>query len=184
MELEKLEGSIIGVIGKRINYDYQDKKVSQIITNKQADSLRIVKLDDSILDKKYNELSKRDQNKVDLASKLHDKTIILSNFSEGLLKKDMEYFKSIFKKIVTYDKKIILIDKNSELFLNCVDNIYVINNDNILYETKDIYDINLTKYIDLPKIVDFNFKCKDLGIRIDHYQELDELLKAIYRIKS
>ena len=184
MELKELDGSLIGVISSSVKIDLENKKVSEIVTNKQNDSLRIVRLDENILDKKYSELSNRDKNKVILASKLHDKVIILSDFSKGLLKKDIEYFKNIFKKIVTYNKKIILIDKNSELFLNCVDKLYVINNDDIIYETSDIYDKELASYIDLPKLVDFNFKCVDLGVRIDHYQELDELLKAIYRIKS
>ena len=184
MELKNLEGSIIGVNSIPLKEDYQDKKVSEIITNKVNDSLRIVKLDESVLDKKFNDLAIRDKNKVMLASKLHDKVIILSDFSKGMLKKDIEYFKSIFKRIINYDKKIILIDNNSELFLNCVDKLYVINNNDIIYETSDIYDNNLAKFIDLPKIVDFTHQCENLGIRIDHYQEFDELLKAIYRIKS
>ena len=54
----------------------------------------------------------------------------------------------------------------------------------ILYETDDIFDNNLSKYIELPVIVKFNNKSNDLGVKINHYKELDDLLKAIYRIKS
>ena len=71
-----------------------------------------------------------------------------------------------------------------DLFLNCVDRIYVINEDEIKYETIDIFDKTLGLYADYPKIVEFYFKGIDLGVRLDQYTELDELLKAIYRIKS
>ena len=69
------------------------------------------------------------------------------------------------------------------MFINLVDKFYVINKD-IVYETDDIFDNNLSKYIELPVIVKFNNKSNDLGVKINHYKELDDLLKAIYRIKS
>ena len=185
MELEKLKGSIIGVINYQIKKDdFSDSLVKDIITNKPIESLKMVRLEEKILEKKFNELSSRDKNKVILASKLHDKIIILNKFTKGMIKSDIIYFTALFKRIVKYDKKIILIDSNTEIFLNCVDNIVVFNNNDIIYETKDIYDINLSKYCDLPKIVDFINISVDLGVHINHYLELDELLKAIYRIKS
>ena len=119
-----------------------------------------------------------------MASKLHDKEIVLVNFSRGLLKKEISYFKSLFRKVVSYNRRIILIDKNAELFLNCVDRIYVINNDTVKYDTIDIFDKILELYIDPPQIVEFSNRCEKMGIRLDHYTELDELLKAIYRIKA
>ena len=77
-------------------------------------SLKMVKLDETILDKKFSDLSSNYQNKVILASKLHDKEIVLVNFSRGLLKKEISYFKSLFRKVVSYNRRIILIDKNAE----------------------------------------------------------------------
>lgn len=185
MELSTLNGKIIGVITD--NYkedDFKDLLVRDIIVNKTQESLKMVKLDESVLDKKFSDLSTNYKNKVILASKLHDKEIVLVNFSRGLLKKEMNYFKSLFKKVVNYNRRIILIDKNAELFLNCVDRIYVINNDAIKYDTVDIFDKILELYIDPPQIVEFSNKCEKMGIRLDHYTELDELLKAIYRIKA
>lgn len=185
MELESLNGNIIGVVNSDYkNADLENKLVSDIILKKAAEALKMVKLDADVLNKSFSDLSIRDKNKVILASKLQDHVIILVNFSKGLLKKDIEYFKGLFKKIATYNRKIILIDNNAFLFLNCADKIYVIKNDKIVYETESLFDKNLEVYIDLPKIVDFVYKCENIGIRIDHYQEIDELLKAIYRIKS
>ena len=69
------------------------------------------------------------------------------------------------------------------MFFNLVDKVYVLSNE-IVYETSDMFDKTLSKYIDLPKIVEFTNKSENKGIKINHYKELDELLKAIYRIKS
>ena len=74
-------------------------------------------------------------------------------------------------------------DINSNLFFNLVDKVYVLSNE-IVYETSDMFDKTLSKYMDLPKIVEFTNKSENKGIKINHYKELDELFKAIYRIKS
>ena len=185
MELTSLKGNIIGVISKQYQTDnFDGKKVKDLITNKVHESLKMVKLDETYLEEHFENLSNRNKNKVILATKLHDKTIILINFSKGLVKKDIEYFKALFKKISRYNKKIILIDNNLDLFLNLVVRIYVIDNDEIKYETLNLYDKTLKLYADLPPIVNFTYKCFDEGVRLDYYSELDELLKAIYRIKS
>lgn len=184
MELEKLKGNIIGVISD--DYEllkYQGLMVKDIVKKKSLDALKMAGLTPEYMDKLFDKLAYRDKNKVILASKLQDKVIILNNFSKGLTGKDIEHYKKLFKRIVSYNRKIILIDKNSEMFINLVDKFYVINKD-IVYETDDIFDNNLGKYIELPEIVKFNNKSNDLGVKINHYKELDDLLKAIYRIKS
>lgn len=185
MELGSLNGNVIGVIAD--NYksdDFKDTLVSEIITKRIEETLKMVKLESSVLEKRFSDLSSRNKEKVILASKLHDKEIILVNFSEGLIKSDLDYFKTLFRRVTKYNKKVILIDKNTELFLNCVDRIYVLEDDSIKYETVDIFDKILELYVDLPKIVDFANRCEKVGVRLDHYTELDELMKAIYRIKS
>ena len=102
MELSNLKGRIIGIISNSYkNIDYRDKDVKDIITKKVSESLKMVKLDESILTKKFNDLSISNKNKVILASKLHDKEIVLYDFSSGLTSKDMNYFKTLFKKIIS-----------------------------------------------------------------------------------
>ena len=185
MELEKLDGNIIGIISNDFqNENFSGKKVREIIVKKVNESLKMVRLNLEILDKNFEDLSSRDMNKVILASKLQEKVIILINFSKGMLKKDLEYFKALFKKIKNYDRKIILIDYNAELFIGLVNHYYVFSNNQMKYETKDIFDRVLENYIDMPSIARFINQCESDGIRLDHYYELDELLKAIYRIKS
>ena len=182
MELE-LKGSIIGVISDDFKEPDLSGKVKDIVVKKTSDALKMVGLDYSYLEKEYSELSWNIKNKIILASKLQDKEIMLVNFSKGLTNNDIDFFKKLFKKIVGYGRKIILVDKNSELFLNCVDNLYVINKE-IILETDDLYNEELKKYIDVPSIVEFTHKSLENGIKLNHYNDLDDLLKAIYRIKS
>ena len=183
MELEKLNGTIIGVV-KNVSEDISHKLVKDMLNNKASASLKMVGLNDSYLNLYIDELSYRDYQKVLLASKLHDKVIILNNFSKGLLKKDIEFFKILFRKITEYDRKIIIIDKNAEMFFGLVDNIYVFNENEIIYETNDIYDKKLEEFIDLPMVVKFVDISFSKNVKVNHYKEFDELLKAIYRIKS
>lgn len=184
MELESLNGNIIGVISS----DYVDfptgELVKDIVVKKPLEALKMVGLKSDVLEKKFSELSSRDKSKVMIASKLQDKVIILKNISKGLIKKDIDFLKILFKKIEKYNRKIILVDNNGYLFLDCVDKIYVINNSEIIFETEDFFSEELEKYIDLPEIVKFINLAAKKGIRLNHYVDLDELLKAIYRIKS
>lgn len=179
----ELKGSIIGIVSNDYIEDELKGMVKDIVVKKSSDALKMVGLDDSYLDKDFSDLSDRDKNKIILASKLQNKEIKLINFSKGLTNKDMEFFKKLFKKIVSYGRKIILVDKNSNMFMNCVDNLYVINKE-IVLETDDLYNEKLKKYIDVPSIVEFTHKSLENGIKLNHYNDLDDLLKAIYRIKS
>ena len=182
MELSSLNGNIIGVINYDIKESYNGL-VKDIVIKKTEQALKMVGLTEEVLDKNFEDLSFRDKNRVILASKLQEKIIILNNFSRGLTKKDIEFFKGLFKKVAKYDRKIILIDKNGELFINLVDNIYVFNNEEVL-NFKSLYDNDLVNWIQLPKIVEFTRKTLENGVKINEYKEIDELLKAIYRIKS
>ncbi len=179
----ELKGSIIGIVSNDYIEDELKGTVKDIVIKKSSDALKMVGFDDSYLDKDFMDLSDRDKNKIILASKLQNKEIKLINFSKGLTNKDIDFFKKLFKKIVSYGRKIILVDKNSNMFMNCVDNLYVINKE-IILETDDLYNEELKKYIDVPSIVEFTHKSLENGIKLNHYNDLDDLLKAIYRIKS
>lgn len=185
MELEKLDGNIIGIINKEIKEDnFDDFKVKDIVTKRSVDALKMVGLTSNYLDKPYNDLSLKDKSKVILASKLQDKAIVLVNITKGMMKKDIDNLKRLLKKISTYNRKIILVDNNSYLFLDLVDTIYVYEKDIQVYVSHDLFDVNLAKYMQLPKLVEFITESYKRKVSINHYVEFDELLKAIYRIKS
>ena len=185
MELRELKGNIIGLIGDYPKIQYDDNlKVSEIVTKKNNDSLKMVGLNIKINDMLYKDLSIKEKNKVNLASQLTNDIIILHNFSQGLLQKEFISYRNLLKKISLYNRKIILIENNAEFFLNLVDKVYVINKDEIVFQTSDLFYFGLYQYIDMPKIVEFTYLTKRKGIKIDNYSEFNDLLKAIYRLKE
>ncbi len=185
MDLTTLEGNIIGVISDEFKKeDFEDKTVAEIIGNKVNQALQMVNLDSLVKNKKFQELSSSDKSKVILASKLHQKVIILYDFTKGLNQKDLAFYKRLFKKIISYNKKIVLVSKDARLFINNVDKIYVINNQQIIYETDSIFDKKIYEIIDAPGIVNFFYQCENMGIHLDEYTDINELIKAIYRIKT
>ncbi|MEG1150212.1 MAG: hypothetical protein RSE17_02860 [Bacilli bacterium] len=185
MEINKLKGSIIGVISENFELvDYNNLLVKDIITKKTDDSLKMVGIHENIKNMEFNELTDKDKSKVILASKLNSKEIILYDFTKGMLNKELLFFKNLFKKLVTYDKKVILVSKDINFFLNLVDNLYVINKDEVVFETNDFFNYELYKYVDMPPIISFIKKCQINNIMVENYTEFNELLKAVYRIKQ
>ncbi|MBE6140794.1 MAG: hypothetical protein E7172_04595 [Firmicutes bacterium] len=185
MDLNELKGNIIGVV---MNYqdkdNWQDKKINQIITTKLEDSLKMVNLNNLDTNIKYQNLSLKEQNQIKLASQLNNETIILNNFFQTFPLKEKINFKKLLKKISQYNKKIIIVSNNSEDFLNFVDKVYVINKEKIIFETNNLYDLGLYKYIKMPQIVEFVDLVRSKNVKIDDYFEIDELLKAVFRLKS
>lgn len=186
MELESIDGNIIGIYGREKEdlSIYDNLTVEQIIKKKCDDAMRMVNLDSSFKQTFFKDLSSMNKNKVILASKLQDKIIRLYDFSKGMTKKELDFFRRLFKKIVTYGKRIFLYTMDVELFVNLVDRICIVKEEQVIYDTDDLFDPMLYKYIDKPRIVEFTCKCRELGINLNEYNDINELIKAIYRIKS
>lgn len=185
MELTTLTGNIIGVITNVKNpTQYQNETIAEIIKNKTDDSLKMVDLSISNKETKFQDLTPKEQNKCLLASQLQKKEIIVYNFTKGMLNKELIFYKNLFKKICSYNKKIIIVGNDIEFLLNLVDHIYVMKNDNIIFHTTNLFDLGLYQHVKMPKIIKFIELARDKKINIPDYQDFDELLKAIYRIKS
>ena len=184
MEINTLPGTIIGLIGNfNLKDDYNNMKIKDILSEKSDKALKIVNLtiDENTL---FDNLATDDKNKVILAKKLNDEVIILNDFTKGFNHRERLFYKNLLKKISTYNRKIILISNDIDFFIKLVDHIYVIENNNIVYETENIFEDKLYEYVDKPKIIEFVSLAKDKGINIDYYDEFNDLLKAIYRLKS
>ena len=170
MELSTLNGNIIGIITSDIaKENYNGKKVQDMITLKTNEALKMVGLTPDYLTKNFEELSSNDQNKVILASKLNENVIILNDFTKGMLNKELLYFKNLLKKISTY---------------KLVDHVYVINEEQIIYETTDLTSEELYEYVDKPNLLKFVDLTQEKGINLPYYLEFNDLLKAVYRLKN
>ena len=145
-------------------------------------ALKIVDLDASIKDKVVKDLTLSEQFKIELTTKLHDKTIIIGNLSNTLNYKTQEYMKKLFIKLNSdYNKNIIVIDNDIQVFFDLVKRIYVIFDRIVVYETSDFFDKELFKWVRIPKIIDFiNYVNTNQPI-LQKTTDINELIKDIYR---
>ena len=156
-------------------------------SSKSLNALKLVMLDDSILNKKGTELSNGEIKAVSLAKELiaNKEIIVLDYFEKELNNREKENYKRLLKKLSQDFNKTIIIYTNDLTFLwdICEEIIYV-DNDNVIntYQKNDYFKI--IELVDKPIISNFIEKIRAKGIKIEDYKDIKDLLKAIYRIKE
>lgn len=178
-----LEPSVLKEISTTMkNYEYKTENVVKHVVQ----SLRIVGLDETYLDRDPNELSSVEKKKVELATVIsyNPEVIILDNFELGLSYREKEYFRKLFLKLKNkYNKTIILITNNVEFLFDIVDAVHVIYKSKlVISEGKEIfYNSNLYKYVNIPKIIEFTKYVEMNGYDIKKCTDIKELIKELYR---
>ncbi len=160
-------------------------KITSVIKH-IVDSLKLVGLDDSYLDRRIDSLSTSEKKKFNLALVLsyNPDVIILNNFFQGMYYRDKEYFKKLFKKLKSkFKKTIIVLTRDLKDTIDLVDKIYVINNGVLVLNGGQelYYSTKLYKYCEMPKIVEFTKYAQEQGHNILEYTDLKELIKELYR---
>lgn len=156
-------------------------------SSKSLNALKLVMLDDSILNKKGTELSNGEIKAVSLAKELiaNKEIIVLDYFEKELNNREKENYKRLLKKLSQDFNKTIIIYTNDLTFLwdICEEIIYV-DNDNVIntYQKNDYF--KLVKLVDKPIISNFIEKIRAKGIKIEDYKDIKDLLKGVYRIKE
>lgn len=184
MEIKNIlkDNSIVGIVSKYKSNVKFSGKVSDLDVKNISKALKIVGLDDTYLDSDINDLTISELWKVELLTKLDKEVIIIGNMYDSLIHKDREYMKKLFVKLSNnYNKKIVIIDNNINSFINLVKKIVIMKGKNIVYETKDFFDLKLYEYVKVPKIVEFITYVNKNDIRVDKTLEIYELIKDIYR---
>ena len=156
-------------------------------SSKSLNALKLVMLDESILNKKGTELSNGEIKAVSLAKELiaNREIIVLDYFEKELKSREKENYKRLLKKLSQDFNKTIIIYTNDLTFLwdICEEIIYVDNDKVINTYQKDNY-FKLVELVDKPIISNFVEKIRAKGIKIEDYKDIKDLLKAIYRIKE
>lgn len=156
-------------------------------SSKSLNALKLVMLDDSILNKKGTELSNGEIKAVSLAKELiaNKEIIVLDYFEKELNNREKENYKRLLKKLSQDFNKTIIIYTNDLTFLwdICEEIIYVDNDKVINTYQKDNY-FKLVKLVDKPIISNFIEKIRAKGIKIEDYKDIKDLLKGVYRIKE
>lgn len=169
---------------KYFNYKTND------IDKRVSDSLKMVGLDDNYLERNPFSLSNGEKRKVAIASILafNPKVIILDEPTIGLDSISKKNLIQLIKRLKQrLNKTIILISHDIELVHIVSDNVIVLDNGNIVL-SGDKYSVfkqesTLEKYgIKVPKIMAFsNMVLEKKGIKIGYRDEINDLIKDIYR---
>ena len=167
---------------KQFNY-----KVDKVET-RVNDSLKLVGLDSSYLDKDPMKLNLVDAKKVALACILiyNPSIIILDEYTNGLSNSDKQDLIRLFRTLKTkYRKTIILLSKDTSFVYQIADYVYLMHltrlvkhGKKVLLENEDdLKEIGL----ELPKIVTFVNACNKKGHEINQYTNILDLIKGVYR---
>lgn len=170
------------IISSMNNHSY----VCDDIKKHVVDSLVIAGLNEKFLDCDPNSLSYTEQKKLQLAKELsfNPSIIFVEGFDKHFSYREKDYFKKLFRKLkIKFNKTIILVASNIELFFDIVDRVFVIENGNLVINgDKNIfYKDEIYDYVEVPKIVEFTNYVNNLGYDINEYVDLKELIKELYR---
>jgi len=177
-ELKKIDFKIMGVFTNNYKVpNYEGIPLEKIITYKLDETEKITLLDI----KNTNNLSTKNNSKLQLAKSINDKIILLYDFSKGLNTKEINYYHRLFLKMSNkYHKRIILFSKDVNFLMKMCDT-FVIYDKKIVYMTNDIFDDKLYNYVDMPNIVKFIKLANKKGALLKETTDINELIKDIYR---
>lgn len=168
------------------NFKYKNEKRSKRI----SDSLKMVGLDDSYLERDPFTLSNGEKRKVAIASVLvfNPDVIIFDEPTVGLDTNSKNNIIRLIKLLKTkYNKTIIVVSQDVDFLHKFVDYIFILGNKKIILEG-DKYIVfkeseKLKEYgIEVPKLMEFsNHVLKAKGVKMGYRDEINDLIKDIYR---
>ena len=166
--------------------DYLQEKLKNVNIKKIEEALKICLLTDNDKVKPLNVLSSNEVEKLELAIKLLEnrEMIILSDFEINFLNKEFNYFKNLFKKMVTkYNKTIVFITSRLDRIMDIIDFILVVENKTVIMEVSsdNIYYDKIYDYIDKPEIIEFVKLARKNHAKLEDYIDINELIKGIFR---
>lgn len=165
---------------KIYNYKVSKKRIN--------DSLKMVGLDDSFLDRKIKTLSDSERFQVALATTLsiNPKVLILDDptcFLDEKLKNELIKLLKIMKH--KYNKTIVILSNDTDFLLRLVDYIYVINNNKVLLHGNKYEVLKNSKLkkanIHIPDIIKFQIEFEKKGkIKMEYRDNINDLIKDVY----
>ena len=167
-------------------YNYRLKELQ----DRENEIITMLEIEEDILDKSVYSISESELYKVMIAS------IMLCNpdnliFDEVLFSLDSRSKNKLLKLLMKlkkfFNKTIIIVCPNIDDIYEFIDDIIIIDEGKILlhgnkYEIyNDNYDLIKEKNIRIPTIVEFIKQMKEKGIKLDNVDNINELIKTIYR---
>ena len=173
-----------------IDYIKQIEVYPKNLNKKLKDSLKIVGLDESILERNKNTLSASEEKLVQIAIILlgNPELIILDEPFKRLDMKNKKKIMMILKKIKDQNNRTIVITSNDpEVLYQNTEHLILLKNDKVLLEeeTEDAYkrvDFLKKHKVELPEIVEFTYLArKNKNAKIDYFKDIRDIIKDIYK---
>ena len=166
------------------NFNYKTDKTALRVN----DALKLVGLDESYLEKNPLELNLVDAKKIALACVLiyNPSIIILDEYTTGLGFEDKNDLIRLLRMLKNkYRKTIILLSKDTNFCYQITDKVFIMNLTRIIKEgNRDLLEDEelLTENgLEVPGIVSFVNRCNKEGHEINHYVNILDLIKGVYR---
>jgi len=164
--------------------NYKDKSINIRINQ----SLKLVGLDNELLDKKISKLSYIEAKKISLVSALihNPRIIIIEDYTDGMVDHDKKEFARLIRVLKNkYKKIIIFLTKDTTFCYTTSDIIYLLDDKKIIQKgNKSILkNTNLLNKLglEIPPIINFINECKKNNHELDEYNNILDLIKSIYR---
>ena len=169
------------------DYKFNGTVKEYLNSEKDASSLKMVMLNESFLTKKSNELSISELNKVSLAKALIENKdyLVLNYFEKELNHQEKENFKRLWKKLSKdYEKTIIIFTNDITSIWDIACELIIVDKYNVINTVSKEDYFKIMDNINKPEIVRFTELMRELGLVVEDYIDVKELLKSIYRIKE
>ena len=157
---------------------------------KLKDSLKIVGLNSTFLDKKLKELSALERKLVLIANMLlaNPKVIIIEEPFLGIdLINEKRIMRLFLKLQEKYQKTLLFSSDNTEILYKYSKEVIILNNDGILLagDTSSIFkevEILQENNIKVPPIVEFTYLAKkNKHVKLDYHKDIRDIIKDIYK---
>ncbi|MBQ1496539.1 MAG: ATP-binding cassette domain-containing protein [Bacilli bacterium] len=166
-------------------YNYKIRELE----GRREEIIKMLEIDDSILDNNIYELSESELAKVLIASVLlyNPETIVFDEMLDSFDNKTKEKILKLIIKLKKFFKKnIFIVTSNIDDIYEFIDDVIIIDDGKVLLKGKktillDNINILTEKNIRVPNIVYFINKMKEKGINLDNVDSVNELIKTIYR---
>ena len=188
-EFEKI--NYLNTVKEHMDYiiNYYHLQIKNI-EKKEKDSLKIVGLDDSILDRNITTLSRSEKKKVKIAIGLlsNPEIIILDVPFIFLDNKSRKRIIMVLKKLKEqFDKLIIIGTKDAEILYQYTDKMLFVKNKRIFLETETESGYERVDYLkrngfQVPERVLFTYKAiKKKKVKIEYHKDIRDIIKDVYK---